>query len=257
MTQESVPNEEKPGANWLSDDPEFKAAVKAAAKAEVAELLNGARPQIEEGGDVNDILRTLALSIAEISDQGTNRKRVAPEILARRDMARKDMIELIREAREAKASPEYALVAKVYLNERFVEPYRWGDNRKAEQVHIVWNGVPNEAMRPVNDVAKKIYGKYRESVGSVDAKEIKGIDLRPMWITNGGLVVKGAISTRRQVGTIDHIEDGSADAPVFDDELAIVGAPRTIGAMIDPSADSVNVLGTVAAPAKQHAFGGN
>jgi hypothetical protein len=242
----------------LADDPEFKAAVKAAAKAEVAELLSGARPKIEEGADVNDILRTLALSIAEISDQGTNRKRVAPEILARRDESRREMIELIREARENGEKPEYALVAKVYLNERFVEPYRWGSDHKAEQVRIIWSGVPNEAMRPVNEVAKKIYGKYRESVGSVDAKEIKGIDLRPMWITNGGLIVKGAISTRRQVGTIDHIDDAApANDPVFNDELAIVGAPRTIGSMIDPNAETVHVLGTVAAPAKQHAFGGN
>jgi hypothetical protein len=191
--------------------------------------------------------RQMAETIAELADQGTNRKRVAPEILARRAAAAERMDALIRKAQEEGKKAEYRVVSKVYLNERLIEPFRRVD-KKAVPQDIVWSGPPSDALRPLNAVADEIFQAYRESIGSTtklasvtrrDANGAIGVapapDTRPHWITPGGLVVKGDAPARSVL----------AEPKDFADDLTIQGT-------IDPNAPFVHILGTIAKPAQQN-----
>ncbi|SDD94957.1 hypothetical protein SAMN05216337_1017131 [Bradyrhizobium brasilense] len=237
----------------IQETPEFKAAVAAAVATALpdavklavsqvqAELINAAskgdkEPKVAAAeGAGGDFVERLALAIAEISDQGTNRKRVAPEILAQRAAKQREMVERLQLARERGEKPEYRLVSKVYLNERLIEPYMPGPNKQAVPTEIIWLGVPSEAMRPINKPAEEIYQLFRESVGSTEA--IKGQDNRPFYLTVGGVVIKGdARAQRREVAADNRFNDG----------LQVASDPR------DPTAPFVHVLGTVAAPARQN-----
>lgn len=247
----------------FKDTPEFKAAVaeaaataaKEAARAAVAEfrqelLVNSA----DKGSDHDDLFRKMALAIAEISDQGSNRKRVAPEILAKREAAKKRCVDLVLECRakikearsnkdakeESKWTPEYRVIAKCYFNERFIEPYKMGPNRMPVPTEIYWTGVPNMAMVPLNDVAKKIFAEFRLSIDNVEP--IPTLDNRPLFMTAAGLVVKGDPPKRKETGA----QTNALDAPMFEDEVAVKSLPN------DPTAELVHVLGTIAAPARQN-----
>jgi len=228
--------------------PEFQAAVAAAArdaaKQAVAELL-AAAPR-SSAGDPEGLIERLAMSIAELNDQGAGRKRVAPEVLQRRAQHLARAAEIITEARrlhqDGKLSemPRYKLIAKVYLNERFLEPWT-KDNvtKKQKQTEIYWLGMPNDAMRPVNQLAEQIYREYREGMGGASVASDKTIppvvpDKRT-YLTPSGLVVVGEAPASLQAhGRVD-----------FKDELDLPSDPH------DPNAEFINVLGTVHAPARQ------
>ena len=203
----------------------------------------------------------MAMAIAEISDQGTARKRVAPEILANRAKAHEKMVRLIGDARhhcgeaEKKAaaarrigdtleaerqdaevtkwSPEYRLVAKTYLAEQLIEPFRPGPDRRPIPTEIIWKGAPNQSMKPINEVAKAIHSAFQDSIGSQE--NLKGMDNRPFAMTPGGVVVKGLPSAARREIPQD-----------------LLGDEVRITSQNDPTASHVRVLGTVAAPARQN-----
>lgn len=198
-----------------------------------------------------------ALATAEIADQGTSRKRVAPEILARREAAAKRCRELVAEARRKSSDahvagdqaekerwmPTYRVTSKVYFGERLIEPWRRLPGQGAGVVaqEIVWMGVPNDALSPINETAQEIYAAYRESVGSTEQlRSVKGPhggiaeqDNRLFWMTPGGLVVKGDPPPKMFVGTSPEMNVRPQDNN-------------------DPNAPEVFVLGTVAAPARQN-----
>lgn len=241
----------------FTETPEFKAAVAAAVAVAVPEVAARAVAELAKHGapvgagidpDATGLMEKLALAIAEISDQGTKRKRVAPEILAARARAAEKAEALILECRtmikqadetgdramKAAWSPEYKVIAKIYFNERFIEPWRRDQaTKQAVPNEIVWTGMPNEALRPINDIAKRIFALFKESIGSSD--KIASIDSRPVWLTARGLVVKGDAPARMQVA-------GNAG---FADGLE-VKLPN------DPTAPEVHVLGTIAPPARQN-----
>lgn len=227
-----------------TESPEFKEAV---AK-QFADLLakHGAE-SASPGDEGQGFMRQLALEIAGIADQGTSRKRVDPKVLAEREAARGRLADLIIKTRSEGVRPEYRLVAKVYLNEQLVEPYRV-DERTKELVptEICWNGCPNDAMVPLCAHAKAIFAEYKASVGRVEG--IAGtLDKSPAWVTAGGLMIKGAgpVSGKRQVAMAEHQEPMTVpNLPVFDDELGFRND--------DPRAKQVHVLGTIAPPAAQN-----
>lgn len=237
--------------------PQGIAAVQAAAEKaveaaipQIAASLASARnanplAQAEADGDM-DFVRKLALAIGEISDQGTQRKRVAPEILAKRAVARERMIELLIKARADGFEPHYRIIAKTYLAETMVEPYRVNPNTKAaEPTEIWWDGIPNQCMFPLDERTTLIFNAYMESVGglAVPDKTHDGRafipDSRPVVVTPNGLTVKGGGNIRRQVGGLS--DSHSPNGP---------GNKLRMREGTDPNATEVRVLGTVMAPAK-------
>jgi hypothetical protein len=125
--QETKPRRGRPPnatAN-VTETPEFKAAVAKAAADALSELLptlKRARQEHgteEEGGADPTWMRALAMEISQLTDQGTGRRRVAPEVLRDRQMAREKMTNLIVEARAAKKTATYRgeLLGKIRVPE--------------------------------------------------------------------------------------------------------------------------------------------
>ena len=211
------------------------AAAKGAALA-VAEITrqNGGVPT-----DAMALFSGLASAIAEMSMQGRpGPKPISPAEKAKRDAAHERCVRLVLKARRENAEPEYRLISKVYFNERLIEPYRRLPDKRVVPQEIVWTGLPNESMVPVNDIAREIFSAYKESIGSVEL--IPTLDNRPVWVTQSGLTVKGDPPKRAFV----------AAPQAFDDRLGVRHDNN------NPTEAYVRVLGTIAPPAKQNVDGG-
>lgn len=228
---------------------DFEAAVAAAVDARMEAFFErfakqqGAPAPVVDG-DAQSLFRQMALAIAEISDQGTNRKRVAPEVLAARAAAHERMVKAILEAKRAHEEgraerPKYRAIGKMYLNERFIEPFVVDPaTKRPKSVEFRWSGVPNEVMRPLNAPAEEIFKHFLASIGSVVKEEVA----TPMWITAGGLVIEG----EGPVSKSGRQRSGQGFGG-FGDDLEVEQPNAS-----DPTKPWINVLGTVAAPARQN-----
>ena len=259
MTTQNEPQPNEAAKPVDTSSPEFQTAVAFASQAAVDKAMGpvnemlariaAAQPSATTGAeyDAQKLFSQMALAIAEISDQGTNRKRVAPEILAQRTRSHALMIEAIIEAKRAhdergEERPKYRAIGKMYLNERFIEPFTQDPaTKKPVPVELYWSGVPNEVMRPMNAVADGIFKHFRDSIGSVDKTQ----EQTALWISAGGLVIVGEGPARRAVGEMDESGRPAPSLPAFDDDLSIPG-------QTDPTKPFVQVLGSVAPAARQN-----
>jgi len=241
---------------------ELSDIVSAQVKQFAAELL--ASKSASSGDD--NLVERLALAIADISDQGTNRKRVAPEILAQRAKAHVRMVELLKAvhermkaegladdidaAQELGLVPEYRIRVQMYLDNQLIQPFYVDSNKRAQPTEIFWMGAPNDGMVPLNGVAAEIHDAYRESVG--DNSQIGGKwadNNQGYWVTaKNGLVVKGRGPVRQTVGSMESSIPADLDRGNSSSMLKL-------RAPIDPNASEVAILGTVMAPAKQTQLG--
>jgi hypothetical protein len=203
-SREQIEQEAAGRAAAMTQSPEFQAAVAVSVQAALADILPklqgahvaaGTAPQ----GDTADFANQLAMAISQLTDQGTGRSRVAPEIMASRQKARERMINLLIEARAEGKTASYRLKNKIHLDERIIEPVWIDAHHTARPTEIDFPGVPNEAMTPINDVAKAIYAAFMESIGSVvpgkgvDGHGLPGIET--LAVTPKGVVVRnGAVS---------------------------------------------------------------
>lgn len=228
----------------FAETPEFKKAVAQAASEAVTAIL--AEMQAKRSGELplgqqdQHFAGMLANQLAELTDQGTGRRRVAPEIMRARSQAAERMTSLILQARENRLVPSYKLKAKVYLDETIVDPMFIDPTSKRHRAtEIDWPGVPSEAMIPLNEAAQEIYAAFLESIGSVP-KEVAQLGDQALRMTAGGLVVKGAPRPQR-----DGLRLGDLPAPAGQG-LRIKGR----GLPGESSGETINVLGTLAAPAR-------
>ena len=197
-------------------------------------------------GQSKDLAQQIAMAIAELTDQGTNRKRVAPEILAARAKAYDRLIKQLSEARDkadaaldagdkleaARWLPEYRVVTKTFLTDRIVEPWRRGGNNDLVPTEIIWRGVPNNSLRPLNAIATKLFETFQAWVGTEGL-----LRAEPSFMTPGGVIIKGEAPAGSRLGIPDELR-----AP----DLEITGDPT------DPTASHIRVLGTIAEPARQN-----
>lgn len=236
----------------MASSPEFTAAVAKAAAEAVSRLLEDLKTTAtpSQSSDV-DLMQKLALSIAELTDQGSNRKRVSPEIMSKRASAHERMIALLIGADKNGDQPEYRLLEKVLLSNILIEPFQVvGASKTPVPTEIIWCGVPNTCMVPLNDVAKAIFSEYVESIGG--SVMVDTADKRPYWVSMNGLVMKGDNNSRRVIREEDqpkgqrHVS-GLGD-PIYDPYKG----NREGKSPRDPTAEFVNVLGTIAEPARQN-----
>lgn len=170
-------------------EAQIAARVDAAVAAKVAELIPAmlekfatARPVATASADdpgFHGLAEGLAMAIAELNDQGTGRKRVAPETVKKRSDARERMTELIHAARARREIPTYILVNKVVLDEQLIEPMWIAPDKSVKRTEIGWPGVPNEAMKPLNAVAEDIFAAFLESIGSAGPQENRNLRVSP------------------------------------------------------------------------------
>lgn len=231
----------------LTDSPEFKAAVAAEAERAVAKFKDeivaslaaargaaGTAPATTDG----DWMQALAMSIAALTDQGVGqRKRVSPEIIKAREVARKEMVDLILKARAERKVASYRLSGKVHLDEQCIDPI-WIDRmHTAQPTEIDWPGVPNECMMPLNETAKAIFEAFTRSIGGIEAH----VAADPLKVTKGGLVVRGRPSAAAHETTINGLG-----------EQIVEGEGVRIKHKDQPGRfKEINILGTIAKPAQQ------
>lgn len=176
----------------------------------------------------HSLARTLAMEIARISDQGTNRKRIAPEVLIAREEARVRMEGLLIEAHASGLVPEYELKQAVYLDEMLVAPVFVDRNHVQRATRIAWPQVPSEAMRPVNEVARAIFQQFLLSIGGATQMVGKEHDKSALKVLH--------MDQQRKTPQVGGSSRG---------DLKVLGRHQ------DGEIVETNVLGTVAAPARQ------
>jgi hypothetical protein len=245
----------------LEQTTEFKAAVAIEAQKAVAGLreqlladLKASMPvpaAIDPMNGAMAMMQSLAMEISQLTDQGSGRRRVAPEIMRQRTQARERMFELIAQARENRAEaqlrgdmqqaaiwlPMYRLRGKVQFDEQMIDPAWIDRNHVAQATEIGWPDVPNDALVPLNGVAKDIHTAFLDSIGSVELRDI--VPQQPLKVTKGGLVVKGQPSRAQRETTLEQVEGHIAAASV------VVAHKAEPGRLKD-----VHVLGTIAKPAQ-------
>lgn len=231
----------------ITETPEFKAAVAEAVRAAAPIIAEQVRAdlsaKVTQGGD-KSLMQELAMHIAELNDQDRPTKRIAPEVLAERAAAHRRAVGFILKAKEGGEKPTYRLTGKVVFNERLIEPFTKGPNGKAIRTEIMWTGMPNHNMVPLNEPAKAIHREFLASVGTPEI--IPMADNRQAWMTHNGLIVRGDPPKRMVGGNI------VADGLVFQDDVTVVQEAKTGPFPFDPTAEEVHVLGTIAAPAQQN-----
>ena len=234
----------------IEETPQFADAVASAVekalpalRAQILGNLANARTDVGTGpaaqpGD-HAFAESIAMAIASLTDQGTGRKRVAPVIVQQRIVARERMTQLIIEARAAGAVPQYNLRNKVYLDELLVEPVWIAPDHTQRQTVIEWSSVPNEAMIPVNDVAKGIHAAFMDSIGSV---EKPAPEAALLGVTAGGLVVRSGSRAMRPLAAL-----GTQEHQTTEGGLNVPHRNRP-GQFVEK-----RILGTVMEPARQTA----
>lgn len=241
----------------ITDTPEFKAAVEIAAKEAANAAVAAAMAAMKEANpavslDPNDLFRQMALNIAEMTHQGNKRdKPLDPRIIAARAAAQERLDALLTATREKvhaarettykdepsrhsvirRVMPKYTCVAKVVLDDRVINPFKRNPATKAaESVEFYWLGEPNHAMRPLNDIARRIFAEFRESRG--ERSKIEKAAIKPLWMTDSGLIIEGANAPQRR-------------------EVAIP-SDLDLPEVKDPEAPYVAVLGTIHEPAQNN-----
>ncbi len=175
-------------------------------------------------------MEQLAMQFAILADQGTGRKRVAPEVMVQRARAHEDMEALIEAAKAAGEEPVYRLVSFVHLGEVKISPIWVDRDRNQQSTEIGWDGIPNEAMIPVNEPAKAIHEAFLTSIGAEKPREMGKIK-----VTAGGLnIIKGppdvVAPERPHTGTQSGSRDGLQTATIRRGE----GADRSIFNTVAP-----------------------
>ncbi len=249
----------------FTNTPEFRAAVaKAAAQAAVimrdqilADLKAsgiGAQQGAPSALQDRDYAGALAMAIADLTDQGRT-KRIAPEVMKQRLDARDLMHKLIGQAKvdyrdamrkgevdRAEAfMPTYQLRNKVYLDEVLIDPIWIAPDHTQRATVIDWPGAPNEAMIPVNDVAKGIHDAFLNSIGNVPKElQVPEETGKELYATPGGLVIHGRAPARRATGMRQSEDHGPVGEGLNIRHRGGAGQYKEI-----------NILGTVAKPARQ------
>jgi hypothetical protein len=245
----------------MTSSPEFKAAVAGAvaeALASIAPELEAARTQAVSGRDSGDWADKLAMSISELTSQGTGRVRVSPEEMQRRSEARKKMISLIIEAKAERKVATYQIKNKIFLNQRIIEPFYMNRERRMCPTEIDFLGIPNDVMVPVNETAKAIFAAYRDSVGVVRGARgvtnpLPGED--EIGMTHGGLVVrnKAVTNTQRAHGAAVSEHPVEGPMPAYEEDGHDL-QPLVIKSDKDKMQyTEQHILGTIAAPARVNA----
>lgn len=257
----------------ISETPEFQMEL-AKAKVELHDSLldeltkrfaaNAPAPVTGQSGGINDdtivkLARAIALSNAEIADQGMNRKRVAPEILEHRRESGVLMHELLAKAQPLKGAerPRYRVKSKIYVGDRLVDPFQRLEGGKIRPVEVYFMSMPNLGMEPINETAKEIYRAFVGTISGGDSLWEKvamppdPLNAKPLYMTNNGAVVAKdfpSLNTRAH----NYMEEPEA---VDLDEVPFVGNGQNAGGAVeimqmdDPRRTSISVLGTIAPPA--------
>ena len=249
----------------VTETPEFKAAIekeRSLFRAEMDAFKSAALDEFRKASgqspnvDMASVISTLALEIGKVSDQGTDRKRVAPEELVAREKAWNAMGDLLTaaQAKPQKEWPRYKLIAKIQMLDRVIDPQQRLDDNSYGDTEILHCGIPNTAMRPINEAAKEIFRHFVRALGgSKEANQVAPV--QPTWTTAKGTVIVGASPATIKA----HGHERMGEPIVIDDDASMEAdiarsfpggrPPQSIISTTDKNATRIPVLGSIAEPA--------
>ena len=253
----------------ITETPAFQMAI-AKATAEIQERileevrsLKAGKPAAEDNDDdeIKKLARAIALSNAEIADQGTRRKRVSPAVMEARAQSLKKMHELLEAAQKLpkKEKPLYRVRTKGYFGDRLIEPFQRLPGGRVVPTMVTFMSAPNLALQPANEAAEAIYEAFIGTISGGD-QTINGRPVpdpsgaKPFWMTNNGAVISTPTATAREHGMVMEAEPITLDNPLrantpdTGEGTNMGGAIEVLGPD-DPRATKINVLGTIAPPA--------
>lgn len=161
-----------------------------------------------QGESPENFAKALALQMAKFTGQGVGKTYVDPEELEKRSTARRKMMDLLGELRLSGDIPAYRVIAQTQLpvgtlGPIVIEPLWRGADRIQHDTEIDWLSVPNLAMHPLNDSAKRVFALFETAIGAEmpEVGDPEGLDsplahMRPQLglqaLTPTGAVVRGA-----------------------------------------------------------------
>lgn len=203
----------------------------------ISQKLSNFNPANTSGFGDKSMMEALAEAIYAVSNEGqdVHRRRVPPEVMAKRVRAREEMEALIKKTiDEGAEQPVYKLTRACYLGEQMIQPY-WTDRatRTTKATEVGWWGVPNEYMHPANEIAEKIHALYLESIDS-HKKIAPGLRVTPggLVVRSGGMNPDGGRDSAPRVGRDIH-------------------EPSLSGRNGDRPEVQTRILGTLMPPARQ------
>lgn len=246
-TSSAATKRRRAGRPKVTDSDDFKAAVDRAVEDRVKAIETRLFEQLaaanagggNASGVLGEIMDRLSVNLQAVAQQGERTKPLSAEELRKREEAHSKMEALIAASRLPGAEkPEYKVISKIYFQERFIEPFRQDPVTKAMVHNVVgWTGAPNDALMPLNDVAKAIFQAWLGYTGGKSAL-VPTADTRPLYMTAAGLTVRGEPPKRRTMG---------AEQEMAGDDLSLRN---------DVNAPTIAVLGTVAPRATQNTLAG-
>lgn len=202
------------------------------------------------GGPTTGLAQALAMAIAQLTDQGTGRKRVPPEEIQARESAHGQMLEAISKWREKGVVPEYRLVREVFLADQKIRPTWIDDKHRVQPQEIGWRDIPNGAMRPINQAAEEIFGHFSRWIATNfgDAP----MPVQTGLVPPGGLVVRHASRERGDevLSAMKYGDTRPMAPPMPSGDAGLMIKGRVPG--FDQTRP-VKILGSLAEPAREQA----
>ncbi len=184
----------------------------------------------------SSMISELVTHLARLTNKDMAKIIVSPEEMAKRDAARNEMIRLIIDAQAEGKMPVYRMVRKAYLAEIKVEPQvRNAATKVMEDRLIDWPNIPNEAMKPHNAVAAKIYEQFMIYIGGQSL--IK--NAAPSFVQNG-----------KEIFHIRPVDPAETGYQPLDPRKMGGFAPGVPQFASEAQKSAVRVLGTIAPAAK-------
>lgn len=172
------------------DSEEFQKAVQEAASKAVSEAVIAALSNAKGKSDSEQIGKSIACELAKLTGASDGKIYVDPELTQQRLIAKKELNEMINQARQKfnatqdeRDMPLYRVVANTFLGGKMIYPSIIGQDRKYIPKLIGWLYEPNAAMVPVNSLGRKIYDKYKEYIG--DHRD--PVPKEDIWVNDQGI----------------------------------------------------------------------
>lgn len=159
-----------------------------------------ANVDIDQGAKDKSFADALAMSIAEIANQGVGKPApIPPETLERWRTAQREVLALLADAHVKGEDAHYRVTKTMFLNETRVEP-QWNNPKthSMEDMLIRWNDIPNEWMEPQNDIAVKIHAAYMTSIGITPTKRP---EVATPWVRSEKRLFMGMSPEEREAQT--------------------------------------------------------
>jgi hypothetical protein len=114
-------------------------------------------------------------------------------------------------------TPRYRIISPVVLDDDLIVPFVPDPaTKKSIPVAVHYALEPNDAMTPLNDIAREVHAAFRESRGV--RTDIEKRSIKPSWMTESGLVLSGSGQRRREMPPLPNVvRDVDAGGPSIDD----------------------------------------